>query len=105
MMLISGDEKPIGYFKKPDEVDKVGTKEKKNASKEGKAKKGDSKKKSGKDKEKAEQEQEDEYYSNYFDKFFIKLARGKKMRKGLENTVSTKRAITFEVFKDELELK
>jgi hypothetical protein len=63
------------------------------------------KKETGDAKSKAPAEKEDVYYSNYFDKEFIKLARGKKMRKGLENTVSSKKAITFEVFKDELELQ
>jgi hypothetical protein len=100
MMLISGDEKPLGYFKKQDPLENAENDKKK----PDKEKQDKTKKESGDNKGKVGADKLDEYYSNYFDKEFIKLAKGKKMRKGLENTVTGKKAITFEVFKDELEL-
>lgn len=106
MMLISGDEKPIGYFKKMDPLEQGEQGKKKNDTSEKNGKDKEKRKKdSGDDKGKPGSEKVDEYYSKYFDKEFIKLARGKKSRKGLDNTVSSKKAIIFEVFKDELELQ
>ena len=103
MMLISGDEKPIGYFKSQDPLDKPDDKKKSTQEKNAKSEKG--KKDSGDTKAKNGADKQDDYYAKYFDKEFIKLARGKKNRKGLDNTVSSKKAIIFEVFKDELELQ
>lgn len=107
MLLISGDEKPIGYFQngfKDKEGKENKDSEKKKEKKSSKSKK--KKKKSKKDdSDSSDSEASDKsYFSKYFQKKYIKLFRGKKTRKGFLGSVETKRKINFEVFKDELEI-
>lgn len=111
MLLISGEEKPIGYFQaeQTDDIDdaksdKSDKKKKKKKSKKDKKKKDKKSKKKGNKSDSSDSEDsQDSYFSKYFDKKFIKLFKGQKIRKGFLGAVETKRKINFEVFKDELE--
>jgi hypothetical protein len=109
MLLISGEEKPIGFFK-PDslpeegsvhESDRSRSSSRKKKSKKDKKKSSKSKSKKKKKSSGSDSDSEGEYYSKYSGRKFIKLFRGKKTRKGFLGAVETKRKINFEVFKDE----
>jgi hypothetical protein len=108
MLLISGEEKPIGYFVNgfPDEDNEDAKSTDSDKKKKKKSKKKKSKKKKSKkdDSDSSDSEKSDDsYFQKYFQKKYIKLFRGKKIRKGFLGAVETKRKINFEVFKDELE--
>jgi hypothetical protein len=109
MLLICEDDKPLGYYenkgKEGDGSDPLKDKSKekdKEKDKKGKEKDKKVKVKSKKNKGKSKK-MDDSYYDEYFNEDYIKLALGKKMRKGINGAIESKKNINFEIFKDELE--